>query len=440
MRVAPPSLQPPVQDAPLSLPSPTLGSLRVPPTEQLQGLALEHQPVVANTPTGRERGAIPPLQARAGLQGSPASSSGDGTGRRGAAYISTPTARESRLGLGSMAVEGSGDFHMQHCLALVLSHPAAADSLTALARILRNLLTRSQEPKYRQIRLGNAKVQELIVSVNGAVEFLEACGFEFMFEDKAPGEQGEQAAAAAVEGYAFLPDSSGLSHVQTGWRELSSVMTAHGIPLPEAPSPAPEPQAPAAGQAAPSRLPDPSTRSPTGAARQQQQQPPAQPVPRQTQVLLPVTPDTQVPDWFFERTGADVKAEYLRLVKRREEGEVLTTRAHREKERAGAAVTHTQASVRVRFPEGVCLQGQFGVHEPLTSIFEWVTASLRYPGLTYELITPARRPLPDRGTVKQGDLAPSCVLNFRITTGSVQQFSDVPFLSDALLQQTRTEE
>ena len=42
------------------------------------------------------------------------------------------------------------------------------------------------------------------------------------------------------------------------------------------------------------------------------------PSPPPLQVILPVAPDTQVPEGFFERTGADVKAEYLRLAKSRE--------------------------------------------------------------------------------------------------------------------------
>jgi hypothetical protein len=43
-------------------------------------------------------------------------------------------------------------------------------------------------------------------------------------------------------------------------------------------------------------------------------------VPRETQVLLPAAPDTEVPDWFFERTGAELKAEYTAMVRRRQTG------------------------------------------------------------------------------------------------------------------------
>jgi hypothetical protein len=47
-------------------------------------------------------------------------------------------------------------------------------------------------------------------------------------------------------------------------------------------------------------------------------------------------------------------------------------------------------------------------------VFEWMSYSLRDPSRIYELITPARRPLvTSAGSVKQADLLPSAMLNFR---------------------------
>jgi hypothetical protein len=36
------------------------------------------------------------------------------------------------------------------------------------------------------------------------------------------------------------------------------------------------------------------------------------------------------------------------------------------------------------------LQGNFGLGEPLSAIYEWVCESLRSPSMTYELVDPAR--------------------------------------------------
>lgn len=84
--------------------------------------------------------------------------------------------------------------------------------------------------------------------------------------------------------------------------------------------------------------------------------------------------------------------------------------------------------------QGVCLQGRFGVGEPLTAVFEWTTDALRHC-CCYELILPDRRPLPATGTVGAAGLAPSMLLNFFALDGG----SARPFLSDRLLQQARAD-
>lgn len=94
--------------------------------------------------------------------------------------------------------------------------------------------------------------------------------------------------------------------------------------------------------------------------------------------------------------------------------------------------------------QGVCLQGCFGVREPVSSIFDWVTGSLRHPGLTYELITPSRAPLGPQGLVGGADLA-GAVLNFRGLSHTQRGYlvgeggRQLPFLSDDLLAQAQAD-
>lgn len=78
---------------------------------------------------------------------------------------------------------------------------------------------------------------------------------------------------------------------------------------------------------------------------------------RPPQVLLPTAPGTDVPEWFFDRTGGDLKAEFQRTRAAREQRETLMTRAWREKLAQAGRKQHKFATVRVRFPEGVLLQG-----------------------------------------------------------------------------------
>eukprot|EP00955_Chlamydomonas_euryale_P050711 354633-Chlamydomonas_euryale.AAC.13 len=75
-------------------------------------------------------------------------------------------------------VTAASTFEMHNALALVLSHPSHVASLSTLARILQNTLSHPSEAKFRNIRLGNKKVQEEIVGVDGAIDFLQVrCSF-----------------------------------------------------------------------------------------------------------------------------------------------------------------------------------------------------------------------------------------------------------------------
>ncbi|GIL66753.1 hypothetical protein Vafri_20206, partial [Volvox africanus] len=323
----------------------------------------------------------------------------------------------------------------------------------ALLRVLRNVMTKPEEDKFRQIRLSNPRVQETIVRVPGAVEFLEAAGFQMHFSPDDGSETGNH-------GYLVLPDEINPTALAEPFRILSAVMAAHGFaaapPKPAlvaAASPGQPSKAPAfqqkqsAASAGTAGATSPTTATASSPAT-------SSAIERCTQVLLPAAPDTKVPDWFFERTGAEIREQWAAIIRKREEQERFMTRTMREvrmqQEIAAAAVaaggamtggdTHAPvATVRVRFPEGVCLQGQFGASEPVSRVFEWVSGSLRSPDLTFELIKPDRRPLEtsaaataDKGAgkgatparasaprpgrllaVRDADMMPSILLNLR---------------------------
>ncbi|GIL78005.1 hypothetical protein Vretifemale_7458 [Volvox reticuliferus] len=239
----------------------------------------------------------------------------------------------------------------------------------ALLRVLSNVMTRPEENKFRQIRLSNPRVQETIVKVPGAVEFLEAAGFQMRFSP-------DDGSETANQGYLILPDEVPPTVLAEPFRILSAVMAAHGFTaaFPKSTSAiagsAGQPsQAPASQQKQSSAtvVAVGQSASPTAAApavASSAATPSA--IERCTQVLLPTAPDVEVPDWFFERTGAEIRAQWAAIVRKREEQERFMTRTMREvcrqQEAAAAAAaaggdTHANvATVRVRFPEGVCLQ------------------------------------------------------------------------------------
>lgn len=127
--------------------------------------------------------------------------------------------------------------------------------------------------------------------------------------------------------------------------------------------------------------------------------------------------------------------------------QVLTTRTYKEaRQGAASGAAPTTTTLRIRFPEGVVLQGTFGGREPLTAVFEFVTSALRDPAACYELVTPSRRALPVTGLVReQGELLPSCLLNFRLLAeegagvGGAAAARRLPLLSDQMLRLARVD-
>lgn len=139
-------------------------------------------------------------------------------------------------------------------------------------------------------------------------------------------------------------------------------------------------------------------------------------------MLLPVTPQVEVPDWFFDRTPADLKAEYVRLSAARAEGQLFKLRPKgppaTSPEQEAAAAAGKVATVRVRFPEGVLLEGRFGGREPAAAVHTWVSECLdpvTGAGAMFDLVLPDRRPLGMGGSVAAAGLLPAVLLNFRRT-------------------------
>jgi len=325
-----------------------------------------------------------------------------------------PAARQRRVGDDEV-------FALQSALALIASRPEAGardETLGVLARLLSNLLTNPHEPKYRSLKLTNAKVQAAVAQPPGGLEFLEACGFALRAE-------GEGGAAAVVPSVAAFEDDGNLSLAAEGLAQLNALSAALA-PRPPPPAAAAPPQQRAAPPSSSSSPPQPE-----GGARD-------------TQVWLPATPDTSLPDSFFDRTPADVKAEFQATVRRRAAGEQLMTRAMREAAAARAAGRPPggrglppRATLRVRFPEGLILQGAFAAGEPLAAVHEWVCASLLAPAIAFELILPSRGLLPLAGVVRdEPQLLPSCLLNLRLLDAAP---GGRCALSDALLATARVE-
>lgn len=301
-------------------------------------------------------------------------------------------------------------------MAQLAADPNAAAAAAVLRRLLGNVLSSPSDERFRRVRLTNPKIQAAVVDSSGGVELLLACGFEIVFEAAAAG--GGEGGAGEEEGYAVLPAGQALGAVRAAAAALASL-----LPPPAAPAPAPAPHAAATPRAPP---------------REREWEAPRE---RGTRVILPASLDADLPPWFFERTGADLKAEFRAAAARREAAQQLTTAAARARARSGGGPPPRHAWVKVRLPEGLAVQAEFGAGEPAAAVFGWLAGALRGSGLhTYELVLPDRQVLSPGSkagrpqSVREAGLLPAVTLNLRWTGASAAEMARQPALREELLR------
>lgn len=437
------------------------------------------------------------------------------------------------------------------CAVALSEAPRAAGSAALLSKVLRNVVTRPGEAKFRRVRLDAPRPRAAIAEVPQALEILELCGF-VLERDRGEGEgrgegRGEAAPAPASPPAlvaATLPPGASLAAAREALSMLDMIAarkegeeSAEGRApgadaaggdavggglgagpegVGEAPgeaagevvasattSPAVEPFAEAtysangstvgetsgsasvsaageatnsasvstvgeatnsasvsaAGSAASaelSRLGLASARGGRGSSGAAASPPPppaspspssCAPRPRKTRVAAPSRPETSVPSWFFERTGKELLQALRSDAARREQERTLMTRAMRERLASGrrdpeaerrAELRARYALVRVRLPEGLLLEGEFGAAEPVAAVRAWISDCLADPLSTYDLVGPDRRPVAEPGarqTVARAGLVPSAVLNLRWVGDSVREMTHRVALRSELLRE-----
>jgi UBX domain-containing protein 6 len=393
-------------------------------------------------------------------------------------------------------------------VAQLSAEPRGRDAAAVLSRLLSNIVNQPEDPKYRKVRLSNQKIRDNVVEVSGGIELLMACGFAIVFttiptaaaaaapgsekptadttndkegtlqegmsaatthsiesDDARPKQEGHPAGAtSAVEVEVSVPPTTPLQTEEVGMlvlhedAELTPLKQALALLRPlSPPTPLPRPGSSstsrstvdriAAGVAQVGAASATTARNTAPSSRQREFDAPCE---RDTRVLLPRSVEAEVPDWFFQRSGAELKATFLSALRRREESQVLTTRAMRERRAgavssggsgAGASPATLHAAIKVRLPEGLAVQGMFRHKEPVAAVFAWFASCLRDPMHTFDLVLPDRTALefgqPGRSdgmsTLVEAGLVPSVTLLLRWTGPSAAAMREVPALRDDLM-------
>jgi len=238
--------------------------------------------------------------------------------------------------------------------------------------VLRNIIANPTDEKFQKLKLSNPKVKEGLVSINGAVDFLCSCGF------------------AQIEDQLVYEGHLSMKLPKTGL----SLLNKYSPEIRQTPNPdVPKTEVPVDDSEVPRRE-------------------------RNTQVLLLKPTEVDLPDWFFDRTSADVKAEYFAAKKQKEIDETFMTRAQRERLKGtDQKKTYTFAVIRVRMPEGILLQGEFDGGESVFRIREWILEQLRDEWRPFEILLPTRKKLGMSGTIKKHEMMPATLLSFTWSDG-----------------------
>eukprot|EP00053_Salpingoeca_punica_P014039 m.127423 g.127423 ORF g.127423 m.127423 type:complete len:499 (+) comp16365_c2_seq1:2236-3732(+) len=253
--------------------------------------------------------------------------------------------------------------------------------IDTLKKFISNIINNPSEAKYRRIALSNAAVQSRVAGVDGGLLFLEAAGFQRKQED-------------AIE-VLIMPES-----------------------------------------------PDDVSRLTAALAALDSDPEPTYCLQRNMQVIkysgggATALERLSLPDSFFQMTLDELQAEQTRRTAAIEHAATLRTRAMREQERRGRVYAYTV--LRVRWPDGVLLQGTFQAYEPLSALYEFVRDALANPDDDHAFVLqthPTRTRLPDSddALLKDVGLVPSGLVN--ISSGG--EGGVVPQLAPEVLQELR---
>lgn len=245
-----------------------------------------------------------------------------------------------------------------------------AIGVKTLAFFVQNVVKAPDEEKYKKIRVSNGGVQKKIMPLVGGVEFLEIAGFSRITDDN----DGEE--------YFIMLDTPTIEHLTLCIETLQNSKKA----------------------------------SPT--------------LDRDTKVLQSSAglQRYELSTDFYRVTKEDLMAEQKRRAEESERGDLMRTKAMRDKDAGVGMRIYHYSLIRVRFPDGLYLQGTFSAHDTVESVFKFVESSLRHP-ISFTLITPGLPALKrDSTLLKAAGLVPSGVLN--LSTSDRTEFT---LLSDELV-------
>lgn len=236
--------------------------------------------------------------------------------------------------------------------------------IETLFRYLDNIIQHPTEEKFQKIRVNNKVYQEKVAPLEGVNEFLKASGFQLRH---IPNREGE-----LEEFWIYQNEDPG--HIETVSSLRDGLISAEPI-RPE--------------------------------------------LDRGVQVLLPSQAAQRIdlPTDFFCLTAEELKREQQLKTDQVERQLMLRTKAMRMRDEQVQQRKYRFTLIRVKFPDGLVLQGTFKVTEPFQSVRLFVQDALQDPGTEFDLLGPSMIvPISsdtEQSTLSTLNLVPSAVLHFK---------------------------
>ena len=231
--------------------------------------------------------------------------------------------------------------------------------MDTLIKYLDNIIAHPEEEKYRKIRINNKVYQDRIACLNGTEEFMQAARFCMTM---LPVDDHEEAF--------FVLDEEEAKNKER-LENIKDVLHA------------------------------------------------AEPIRPQLDRCLkvfyptPLASKFDIPDEFYSISPEELKKEQQRRIEASEKFGMLRTKAMRERDELRELRKYRYTLLRVKFPDGVVLQGTFRAQEKLSELFHYVREHLANEWMPFQLVTSTGQKLTEENlSLAELALVPAAVVNF----------------------------
>ena len=272
---------------------------------------------------------------------------------------------------------------------LNLDKAKVENGIHVIGKYLQNIIDHGDEEKYRKIRKGNKLFSEKVITLKGVSEFLlKGCGFELKilpFEVK--GETTDEEFYVLNEDLALKKEQLLMTKQMLTDAEPLEILLDRNMKVFE----------------------------PSANANRM-----------------------DIPSSFFSVTSTDVKQEQLEKSKEVDKMTQMRTQAMRESDKLPKRI-YKFAVVRIRFPDGILLQGTFRCSEKLNDIKDFVKENLTLDWLPFNLCDSIGRSISDESAnLLNLKLAPASVLTFCLDETMKEEIASstggkIQFLKDECL-------